>query len=1322
MARNESRALAGYYPFPAHLLPAVASLVAPCAKAAQWSNTQPLKVLDPCAGTGEALLGLCSVWRYWQPDAAPRWRDKRGHPAARSPTFQATMIELDLARQAIAFDNVQLAAANGIISTESQVLAGDATRWGRKGDSRWIHLLYLNPPYDTHPSHRREEAAWLLRWLPQMLDGGVLVAVFPAAALDACADILARSTKEGQMFFRKLPAADFAAYQQVVIVAAVSSVEIPRPARAQAVREFGEFAEDLLPDLEVEAKPLVQCPVPRFAPVGTWSYRAVKPEDVAPLIRPLERVRGVDVPVDQMVGQRVALAMPPRPSHIVMALVDGAFDGQVIRSPRPGLPAVLVKAISGRQVVTVSEEEREDSEGKEQMVTKYVEIPSLKLYVMDLDTYQFIEPPAGSLPSGATALGLMNIADFVLAYAEPLAELMAQLFEPLHPVEDAQLIELPPFERTLFPAQHHAVSAVFKLFCRHPRALLMAEIGTGKTSMATQVWGSLRPQAAMDVLGPNACFVPRARIVMELEALGFDTSRLPSVERMLVMCPPHLVRSWAREIAASLPTARVVEVMAVSDLLRPADVYVLSRERAKLSHGLRGMGAGFEGGRLPGSALALTSRRIGAEMVCPKCGGRAVIQGWKRKRAQRPDDLADARATCGHVAPPRTPLWRALDFCAQMLSKWDPLSPAGLWATQHHPQIGRRLVLLQARAEAAERAADPSWKKENGEPSLSAFVPKLGGGMRSLSGAVKVVLRAIGATLAEGYDPDAPWELTPAELAKVLEELGRAASAAGWSPEDYRAEVIRRAFRNELDADGKPKTSKEKKLHPKLSHWQGAVMAPLARNYLYQGVGSPLTIWSTLWVQLHALAVKTGGAGGAVCGERLYCAEPKPRRYSIARWMSRYMPATWWSNTLLAIDEAHEMSNGETAQSLAGQRLAGRAGAVLLLTGSLMSGYARSLFHVLRMASPDFAEEWRYADEARFVERYGYSKFREVADVVKATARRGRQSDRKQTTSMTRTGDAPGVAPGAVLRYVLPVAAVVHQEDLELSIPPMFEHEVQVPVGDGDIEMLDEWQRIEGALVAAMQDMKKRRKLLWAMLKVPTFPDLGCEDVDPFVIAMPEDEDQPDLEREIIVVGQLQPASYVTPKERWLLQFLAEQRAEGRRSLVFVSHTGGGYPSRLLRLLAGASVSAQYLDVKRVPAKDRDAWIEAKCGEVEVLICNPNAVRTGLNSLVAFSNAVWMEADYDARTYRQANGRIHRIGQVLPAHVYYLYIANSSQADAKALIAAKVDASIRVDGLDTASSLAMAGASESDKAAQAVYQDVAQMIYNRTVERRAGKK
>ena len=102
-----------------------------------------------------------------------------------------------------------------------------------------------------------------------------------------------------------------------------------------------------------------------------------------------------------------------------------------------------------------------------------------------------------------------------------------------------------------------------------------------------------------------------------------------------------------------------------------------------------------------------------------------------------------------------------------------------------------------------------------------------------------------------------------------------------------------------------------------------------------------------------------------------------------------------------------------------------------------------------------------------------------------------------------------------------------------------------------------------------------------------------------------------------------------------------------------------------------------------MPTHRREAWIDEHVitKDVKVLPVNPNAVRTGLNNLVGFSIAVWHQLDYDARTYRQANGRLHRIGQQRDVDVYFPYVEGTAQEIALQLVAQKVTASLQVDGL-----------------------------------------
>jgi hypothetical protein len=87
-----------------------------------------------------------------------------------------------------------------------------------------------------------------------------------------------------------------------------------------------------------------------------------------------------------------------------------------------------------------------------------------------------------------------------------------------------------------------------------------------------------------------------------------------------------------------------------------------------------------------------------------------------------------------------------------------------------------------------------------------------------------------------------------------------------------------------------------------------------------------------------------------------------------------------------------------------------------------------------------------------------------------------------------------------------------------------------------------------------------------------------------------------------------------------------------------------------------------------------------------------NTVKTGLNNLVWFSSAVWYELDHNALTYRQANGRLHRLRQTKPVRIHFPVYEDTTQELAHNHLSMKVEVSQEVDGLSLESALAAIGA------------------------------
>ena len=90
--------------------------------------------------------------------------------------------------------------------------------------------------------------------------------------------------------------------------------------------------------------------------------------------------------------------------------------------------------------------------------------------------------------------------------------------------------------------------------------------------------------------------------------------------------------------------------------------------------------------------------------------------------------------------------------------------------------------------------------------------------------------------------------------------------------------------------------------------------------------------------------------------------------------------------------------------------------------------------------------------------------------------------------------------------------------------------------------------------------------------------------------------------------------------------------------------------------------------------------------------------------------------NYSATTYRQANGRLHRIGQVKPVSVMFPFYQGTAQEVGMDLVARKVSASLQVDGLDVRAALEAAGASDSEAGALATVMALGEAVYRALTE------
>ena len=200
----------------------------------------------------------------------------------------------------------------------------------------------------------------------------------------------------------------------------------------------------------------------------------------------------------------------------------------------------------------------------------------------------------------------MPLGEFLETHKAGITEAVTRAYPPL--VTQAE--PTPGLLRQPLGRQAEAITAVALSLREHRNTLLVGEMGTGK----------------------SFCSI----------ASAFKTG----MQRTLVMCPPHLVEKWAREVHETVPgvRTRIIESVSQVEALRwdvgtgPLFV-ILSREKAKLGHG-------WKPAYVPRKVLLKDDLGRWSTFVrptCPSCGG--VLETDEGLLTH--EELAKKKHTCG---------------------------------------------------------------------------------------------------------------------------------------------------------------------------------------------------------------------------------------------------------------------------------------------------------------------------------------------------------------------------------------------------------------------------------------------------------------------------------------------------------------------------------------------------------------------------------------------------------------------------------------------------------------------------------------------------
>ncbi|WP_186207378.1 helicase-related protein [Burkholderia gladioli] len=395
--------------------------------------------------------------------------------------------------------------------------------------------------------------------------------------------------------------------------------------------------------------------------------------------------------------------------------------------------------------------------------------------------------------------------------------------------------------------------------------------------------------------------------------------------------------------------------------------------------------------------------------------------------------------------------------------------------------------------------------------------------------------------------------------------------------------------------------------------------------------------------------------------------------YQPSEFIKRYLPQGTFD--LLIADEAHEYKNGGSAQGQAMGVLAAKSRKTLLLTGTLMGGYGDDLFYLLFRALPARMIEDGYRPTGRgsmtsaamaFMRDHGVLKdiYSESTGTAHKTAKGNKVS--------VRTVKAPGFGPKGVLRCVLPFTVFLKLKDIGGNVLPPYDEEFREVAMD--TAQAAAYRDLSGRLSAELRQALAKRDttLLGVVLNVLlAWPDCCFRS---------ETVKHPRTRDTLAFVPAQFNELEVMPKERELINICKQEKADGRKTLVYSVYTGTrDTTSRLKVLLEQEGFKVAVLRAS-VDASRREDWIAEQLDRgIDVLITNPELVKTGLD-LLEFPTIVFCQSGYNVYSLQQAARRSWRIGQKHAVKVIYLGYADTSQMTCLGLMAKKIMVSQSTSG------------------------------------------
>jgi hypothetical protein len=504
-----------------------------------------------------------------------------------------------------------------------------------------ISWLYLNPPYefDRFDNQKRLEWDFLKTTTSKLMRGGLLTYIIPQKILGMIevARLLAGHYEAISVYC--FPDGLYEKFKQVVVLAYKRKV-YQNPSDKE-VLSLQELATTELEPIQAAEEPIYQLlPAPMRGANGKpvifkrtdWEPEEVveatakagvqKTSEWLDLIHPTRGLTQLSQPV-----------MPLKKGHVAMLMASGMM-GMVRLTDEEGKPML----IKGRVVKIVEKTEQPDAKEADTVIETYKDKFVTTVAVLRQDGIQIIKDVKG-------------LSEFMKAHGEKIAAHVLEIYRPLYNLDPTgkeivvldtlgtQRKLLPGQERAgLLPAQRHAAVAMARSIRRHGVGNMQGEMGIGKSTIG-------------------------AAVIELLDAYP-----------ALILCPPHLVPKWIREIEEVIPGAQACELRRigrnsdepcdVNDVRNFLDQYQQACETAQktggtkpkwvavVAHTSAKFGAGWQPAVVTRKTRDPLTGKIVDACACPGCGQVVMVEkDGLITPVTDPAELTEKRQFCHNRIP-----------------------------------------------------------------------------------------------------------------------------------------------------------------------------------------------------------------------------------------------------------------------------------------------------------------------------------------------------------------------------------------------------------------------------------------------------------------------------------------------------------------------------------------------------------------------------------------------------------------------------------------------------------------------------------------------